>query len=137
MSFHVRAAKKEDVPFLLDSWMKSWRVNKHSGCIPNNQFYQVTRDCIENLVARGSKFRVACLDKDEDAILGWICYEKLRDSSDCVHYMYVKDPYLKMGIGNKLADEVSLSGFYSHKFTQVKDFFSKFKWAPEIARRKD
>jgi hypothetical protein len=137
MSFHIRPAKKEDVAFLLDSWMKSWRVNKFSGCIPNNEFYSVTRNNIENLVARGSKFRVAVLDKDEDAILGWICYEKLKSGDDCVHYMYVKDPYLKMGIGNKLADEVASTGFFSYHFHQVTDFFRKFKWAPEIARRKD
>lgn len=133
----IRPAKKEDVAFILDSWMKSWRVNKFSGCIPNNEYYRVTRANIENLIARGAKLRVACLDSDEDVILGWVCTEVLRSGEDCVHYLYVKDPYLKMGIADLLVDLVAKTGFYTYHFNQCVDLFPKFKWVPEIARRKD
>lgn len=133
----VREAKKEDVAFLLDSWMKSWRRNKFAGVIPNNQYYDVTRTCIENLVARGAKFKVVCLDSDEDAILGWLCSEKLKDESVVVHYMYVKDPYLKTGVPEKLTEALPITGFYTFRFNQVVEFLPGWKWIPEIARRKE
>lgn len=137
MGFHVRPPKKEDVPFVLNSWMKSWRKSKFSGVISNNEYFTVTRNNIEHLVARGAVFRVACLDSDEDAILGWICYEKLKTGEDCVHYIYIKDPYLKMGVSDALVKEVGESGFYTYKFSQVVEFLPKYRWVPEIARRKD
>jgi len=133
----VRAANKNDVPFILDSWMKSWRKSKFSGCIGNDKYYDVTRANIENLVRRGSKFKVVCLDTDENAILGWACIENLKDGNTAVHYIYVKDPYLKMGVPNKLTEDLPTTGFYTYKFNQVVEFLPGWKWVPEIARRKD
>lgn len=132
----IRDLKKEDAPFIFDSWMRSWRVSKYAGCIPNNLFYSTTRANIEHLIARGSIVKVACLDTNPDAILGWVCYETLPDTSSCVHYIYVKDPYLKLGVGEALAKLLPESGFYSYRGSQIDDFFPEFKWAPEIARRK-
>lgn len=105
--------------------------------IPNNLYFPTTRANIENLVARGAVFRIACLSTDEDCILGWICLEKLKSGEDCVHYLYVKDPYLKMGIGDELVKEVAPTGFYTYKFSQAQDFLPKYRWCPEIARRKE
>ncbi len=133
----LRPAKKSDVAFILDSWMKSWRRNKMAGCIPNNMYYDVTRSNIENLVARGAKFTVLCLENDEDAILGWICREKLKDGTECVHYSYTKDPYLKMGAPQKLVEGLPNFGFYTYKFNQVVEMLPGWRWCPEIARRKE
>ena len=94
----IREMKKQDVALIFDSWMKSWRTNRFAGCIPNNLFYSTTRSNIENMVARGAIIKVACLESDEDNILGWVCYERLEDDF-CVHYIYVKDPYLTTGVG--------------------------------------
>jgi GNAT superfamily N-acetyltransferase len=132
----IRAARREDVPLIFDSWMKSWRVNRYAGCIPNNLFYCTTRSNIENLVARGAILKVACLESDEDNILGWVCYERLRDDEFCVHYVYVKDPYLTRGVGQRLAEELPEKGMYSYRCNQVEDFFPGYRWVPEIARRK-
>ena len=132
----VRDVKPDDVALVFDSWMKSWRVNRYAGCISNNAFYKVTRDNIENLVARGAKIRVACLESDVDTILGWVCYERLVDDTFCVHYVYVKDPYLKHGVGQKLAEELPPDGFFSYHCSQVRDYFPNYRWVPEIARRK-
>lgn len=137
MSVKIRTAKKEDVNFLLDSWLKSWRKSKFAGVIGNDNYYDTTRRVIENLVRRGAKFRVACLESDEDCILGWINYEVLKDGNCCVHYIYIKDPYLKMGVADKLVAEVPETGFYTFRFNQVVEFLPSYKWVPEIARRKE
>ena len=132
----IRDVKREDVPFVFDSWLKSWRVNRYAGCIPNNLYYATTRANIERLVARGAVIKVACLDSNEDTILGWICYEQL-DKDICIHYLYVKDPYLTKGVGQELVKEFT-SGFYSYRCNQLRDFLdmTQWKWTPEIARRR-
>lgn len=132
-----RVANKNDVPFILDSWMKSWRRNKFAGVIGNDKYYETTRSNIENLVRRGAKFKIVCLENDEDCIMGWVCTEKLKDESVCVHYMYVKDPYLKTGVPEKLVEDLPATGFYSYRFNQVVEFLPGWRWVPEIARRKD
>jgi hypothetical protein len=137
MSVLIRDARKGDVNFLLDSWLKSWRKSKFSGVVGNDRYFETTRAVIENLVARGAKFKVACLESDEDSILGWINYEKLKSGEDCVHYLYVKDPYLKMGVADRLVELVADTGFYTFRFNQVVEFFPRYKWVPEIARRKE
>jgi hypothetical protein len=131
----VRDAKREDVPLVFDSWMKSWRVSKYAGVISNNLFFSTTRANIEHLIARGATIKVACLESDPDCILGWVCFEHI-DDNHCVHYVYVKDPYLTKGVGETLAAQLPESGFYSYRCSQMEDFFPKYRWVPEIARRK-
>ena len=132
----LREMRTTDVPFVFNSWLESWRVNKYAGCIPNNLYYATTRSNIENLIARGSTIKVACLADDEDCILGWVCSEVLKDGNSCVHFIYVKDPYLTHGIGEKLASTLPERGFFTYRTTQTEQFFPKYTWAPEIARRK-
>lgn len=132
----IRDAIPTDVPLIFDSWMKSWRSNPYAGCISNNIYYATVRENIEHLIARGAIIKVACLDNDEDTILGWVCYERLPDGVYCVHYIYVKDPYLKHNVGQALAKQIPESGFYSYRCSQMRDFFPTFKWAREIACRK-
>lgn len=136
----IRDAKREDVPLIFDSWMKSWRVNKYAGVISNNLFYPTTRANIEHLVGRGATIKVACLESDVDTILGWVCYEHVPqlDGSvvPCVHYVYVKDPYLTKGVGEELAALLPETGFYTYRCSQIDDWFPKYRWEPAIARRK-
>jgi hypothetical protein len=131
----VRDAQREDVPLIFDSWMKSWRVSKYAGVIPNNIFFPTTRTNIEHLIARGAIIKVACLESDTNLILGWLCYENVGDAV-CVHYVYVKDPYLTKGVGEELAKGLPETGFYSYRCSQIEDFFPKYRWEPVIARRK-
>lgn len=132
----IRTAIPSDVNFILNSWLKSWRVCKHSGVIGNNKYYEVTKDVIENLIARGAELKVACLFSDENHILGWICIERIKTGQSVVHYLYIKDPYLTMGVPEALTNLVPDTGFYTFKFNQVREFLPKYKWVPEIARRK-
>lgn len=136
----TRTARKEDVNFIFDSWLKSWRKSKYAGVIPNNLYYSTYRSTIENLVARGAELTVACPENNDDHILGWICHEKTSDSFAVIHYLYVKDPFMKQGIDGLLLDCVggSKPGFYTFNYAQVANVCRKdgWRWTPEIARRK-
>lgn len=140
-----RGARADDIRFIFDSWLRSWRKSPWAGVIPNNLYFPLTRGTIEQLVARGATFTVACLAADPERILGWICHEQSGPEA-VVHYLYVKDPYLSLGIGDALIARIpgNKPGFYTFRYRQVVDACQPARtkdregWvhAPEIARRK-
>lgn len=133
----VRDAEPEDLNFIKSSWFKSYRSSKSAGVIPNDLYYEYMNRVFENLVGRGATIRVATA---ADRILGWICSEFTTDMKPVVHYIYVKDPYFKFGVGELLRDEAFPDllepGFYTCESKIVVKYFSDFRHAPEIARRK-
>lgn len=101
-------------------------------------YYPTQRATIEGLIGRGAQLEVACLQADPDKILGWICHEQAGPKA-VVHYIYVKDAYLSLGIGEALLARCpgEKPGFYTHRYRQVLDVCGRdWKPAPEIARRK-
>lgn len=132
-----RGARNDDIRFIFDSWLRSWRKSPWAGIIPNNVYFPLTRSVIEQLVARGAEFKVACLAADPERILGWICYEQVGPDA-VVHYLYVKDPYLNLGIGEALVSQAPgrQPGFYTFRYRQVVDACQDWTHAAEIARRK-
>ena len=134
----LRPIAEADVSFIMSSWKRSWRVSPWAGVIRNDQYYDVMRSTIEGLIARGAEFRVACLETHPDRILGWCCYEQLPDGLCCIHYVYVKDPYLRMGIGEKLVDSAAGTkpGLYTFRTRQVTEACPGWRHAAEVARRK-
>lgn len=134
-NLNIRSAKPEDMDFVMSNWKRSWRVSPWAGCIRNDEYYASISSTIEGLVARGAEILVAELG---GRLLGFICSEQLEDGACCVHYIYVKDPFIRMGIGEKLVDAApgSKPGFFTFRYHQVCDACKGFKHAPEIARRK-
>lgn len=133
-----RQARTDDFRFIFDSWLRSWRDSPWAGVIPNNVYFPLTRSVIEQLVARGAEFDVACHAEDPDVILGWCCHEMVGPDA-VVHYIYVKDPYLPFGLGRQFVDRVpgNQPGFYTFRYRQVVDALPKgWRHVPEIARRK-
>lgn len=138
-----RDAAPDDMPFVLDSWMKSWRTSAWAGTIPNNIYFATQRDCIEQLIARGAKILIASHSKT-NRILGWVCYELTQDSParTVINFLYVKDAYLRLtpSIGAALADRVpgAKPGYFTHRYRTVVDYCPQdagWRHAPEIARR--
>ncbi len=134
----VRPVMREDINFIMSSWKRSWRVSPWAGVIRNDQYYDVMRDTIEGLVVRGATFQVAVLASRPDRILGWSCEERLPDGLCCIHYIYVKDPYLRMGIGEKLVESAAGTkpGLYTFRTRQVAEACQGWRHAPEVARRR-
>ena len=132
-----REPNASDVPFLFDSWLRSWRKSPWAGCIPNNLFFPLTRSSIEQLVGRGAKFTIACLAADPEKILGWCCHE-LSGEDAVVHYGYCKDCYLGLGILEALVAQIpgNKPGYYTHRYRQVSEACPGWRHTPEIARRK-
>jgi hypothetical protein len=130
----IRDYEAVDLYLVFDSWLNSWRVNRHAGVIPNHKYYDLQREVIEGLIIRGAKINVAA-SFQSGASLGWVCYE-LKDEIPIVHYLYVKDPYLSYPVVRTLLESVpgTKPGFITHKLPLRE--LREWKHAPEIARRK-
>lgn len=137
----IRLATFEDIKFIMSSWKQSWRVSPWAGVIRNDEYFDVIQSTIDGLIARGATLQVACLESRPERILGWICSEVLPDGVCCIHYIYVKDPYLNQGIGEKLVEAAQgrKPGFYTFRYKQVSEACRSsegWRHVPEIARRK-
>ena len=141
MDIDYRPAATEDIPFIMNSWLNSWKKCPWAGVIRNNHYYDQTRGTIEDLIARGAAFEVACRASKPDHILGWVCRELTQQGEAVVHYLYVKEPYLPFSIGDTLVERTAGTrpGFYTFRYRQVTEACgAKDGWrhAPEIARRR-
>lgn len=135
MRISVRPYKASDLSFVFDSWLNSWRANKYAGTIPNHLYFETQRALVEGLLQRGAGVHIVSPDDDPNHILGWACFEQKGEAA-VLHYLYVKDPYLKWPVEALLLDSLpgNKPGFITHKI----HFKSLRAWkhAPEMARRK-
>jgi GNAT superfamily N-acetyltransferase len=122
----------DDVPFIKDSWLKSFRDSPWAGCVSNNMYTEVYNDTVEQLWGRGAEVWVACAAHDHAKILGWICVEAV-PGGRATHYLYIKDPYRRKGLASSLLEKFG-GRFYTFR-TRSAQYF-KLQHAPEIARRK-
>ncbi len=141
MPVSFREWRDEDRAFVMDSWLRSYRSSKWAGITPNHLYFDVTRVCINQLLDRGAKILIAHAPTSEDAIIGFLCYEQLKNGEVAVHYCYVKDPYRRAGVASRLIARVYTDHEKPLYYTFRTDFAKYFKgirlgFAPEIARRK-
>lgn len=136
MQILTRPVKAADLNFVFDSWMKSWRVSKWAGVIPNHLYYATQRSLIEDLITRGATIVIAYPEGQQDVILGWGCGE-VKDNKAVLHYAYTKDAFLGQGIESLVVGALpgSKPGFLTHRINSK--YLKEWTHVPEMCRRKD
>jgi ribosomal protein S18 acetylase RimI-like enzyme len=99
----IRPANQEDVGFIFNSWLRSYKPSFFSRLIDNRVYFENHHKLLENL-AKTSTFTIACDKDDPSQIYGYICYEKIQGIS-AIHYIYVKHSFRKLGIAKLLLKE--------------------------------
>lgn len=95
----VRQAAEADEPFIMDSWLRSFRHSWFAGPIPNSLYYKVYRPIIMAVRARPGARLLVCVDDDDpDSIYGFACIEP----PGIIHYVYTKDVYRRKGVARRL-----------------------------------
>lgn len=127
----------EEIELVMDSVAKSFRTSPWAGLVPNHMWFPVCRAAITGLIERGAQVTVV---RASGRVLGYVVHES-KDGSPVVHYLYIKDPYRRMGLAKALMDKTgAVKGarvFYTFKTGQTK-FLAKgyvAVHAPEMARR--
>lgn len=116
LPIRIRAATEEDISFIFNSWLKSFRDSNFGKQITNTIYFAQHHKLIENLLQSCSVF-VACNQSNPGELYGYICYEKV-DGIFVMHYIYVKHTYRKLGIARLLANysefNEDLASMYTH-----------------------
>ena len=111
-------------------WLKSYKTFSYfAKRIRPNIFFAGHHKIIDHLMTKPSvKVVIACDKEDTDQIFGWMAYEPRQDKRAMVHFVYVKGPFQRMGIGTALFQnaEIELRDIrFSHWTFPVDTFMEK------------
>ena len=140
MTFSSPAA--DEWPLVFDSWARSYRKSPFAGCIPNNLYDEVSRASFNDIIARpGARVVVATTELPEGGrrVMGYAVAEPHRN---CLHWVFVKQAYRRLGVGRALVNEVTKDfapgdKFYTHRTPSSSKFLRErdgWTWADAIAR---
>ena len=106
--------QQSDVPFVLDSWLRSSAPYESfkEGCDKARHF-KTERLVAERCLADGTTLVAVIPGSGERQLAGWICYGPL-----AVHFVYVKSILRGNGVGSALVKAAlagSTEGRYSHE----------------------
>lgn len=123
-----RDMTKEDESFIFDSWIKSYINSDESKHVPKNVYYPMQHKVVEDTI-NSTNVKIAHHFEDINHVLGYIVYENEEPNTCIVHWLFVKKPFRKNGIGNKLWQSITedaVKVFHTHSsFThnKIKDKF--------------
>lgn len=96
----IRKAGQEDVGFIFNAWLKSYKHSLFAKNITNTIFYAEHHKVIEKLLKEHETL-IACNDADPSQIFGFINAGKV-DGIFCLNYIYVKQTFRNLSIGKTL-----------------------------------
>jgi hypothetical protein len=100
--FNIRSAELDDIPFVFNSWLKSYRDAPSVRAVPNTLYYTAHHSVIEKIFASpGLVLLVACDTTEPKQIFGYAVGERL-PSGFVIHWIYCKFPFRKFAIGGAL-----------------------------------
>lgn len=112
----LRKAIQDDVSFIFNSWLKSYKYSLFARNITNTIFYTGHHKVIERLLKHNDTI-VACNNDDPTQIFGFINAGKI-DGIFCLNYLYVKQSFRNLGIGKALLNafdhDANIASVYTH-----------------------
>jgi hypothetical protein len=128
----VREATSEDMPFVLRSWLASYRYGHPKQL--RRPVCEYTRDQVRRiggLIDGGACVHVACWVHGPSLVVGWICRERAKP---VVHYVYTKRWYRRCGVASTLIGAlVDAPVVYTHR-TRTARRIAPEQWTYEPMR---
>ena len=130
MLYKIRPVEHDDVPFIINSWLRSyWKATAHNQGIAKNAYYTYHHKLVEKAVKDELIF-VAVNTHDSEQIFGWCCF-KDQYEMHILHYIYVKQPFRRFGIAQALLNSIGSLDIITHK-TEMGDLLSETFYNPYI-----
>ena len=133
----LRKANKEDIGFLFNAWLKSYKYSLFAKNITNTIYYTEHHKVIEKLLKTHETI-IACNDEDPSQIYGFINAGNI-DGIFCLNYIYVKQPFRRLGIARTLLNafnhDPSSASVYTHHTRVAERMAAKYNlvYHPYIA----
>lgn len=107
ISWNVRVSSPVDLPFIIDSWRRSFAYSPEVDGCPADVYYPKMLNVLQRILSRpNAQVLVACPDSEEDSFFigGWICYEDKATIQDHdrfiegikVHFVFSREKGLGM-----------------------------------------
>lgn len=121
----IRNLRAEDKPFIINSWLKSYKEQPFAKDIPKDIYYKFHSEIIRDILNRETtKVLLAVATEDEDVIVGYVVLEEGR--INIFHYIYVKRAFNNLGIAKRLIKESGIKkGYATHLTKSGKPFIDK------------
>lgn len=136
----IRPATQDDVKFIFNSWLKSYKHSKFAKPIISTIYFTEHHRIIESML-KNYETLVACNADDPDQIYGFANGDLIQGVF-CINYVYVKQSFrnfkictkllLALGYDSTKASVRSHETRISEKITDGKDFFKKNMYHPYI-----
>lgn len=110
-----REANETDLPFIMNSWLKSYYP--FSQRAPEPRYYFEGHRKLLDRVYRRSKILVACNPEDTEHIFGYVVHEP-KAEHQIYHWCFVKFAFRNMGLARSLIErtrEPNQPLFFTHK----------------------
>ena len=121
-SCRLRPVVEDDLAFIFNSWLKSYRFSHFGEKITNTIYFNDHHKIIEAILDKGNVL-IACSIDDPSQLYGYIVTGS-EDGVLVLHFIYVKHTFRNMGIGKTLLDAVGHSSdkaaVYTHH-TRIAD----------------
>lgn len=128
LNLKMREALPEDLNFIFNSWISSFKRSKCNHNVPAATYFQGQHKVIERILRQSSTLLLV-EGKHTENILAYIVFEMV-EGVFCVHYAYVKNTYRGFGLLRKLLLTVregnNTGGFYTHDTTCARFVADKF-----------
>jgi len=98
-SLDIRQMQETDKPLVYSSWLRSFR--EVSTSIPKEIYFKNQTKLIDKIFECSTVW-VACNSEDSEQLFGYVVHQLAPGDISVVHYIYVKHPYRRFGIGSSL-----------------------------------
>jgi len=126
----IRPMVDEDIPFIFNSWLKSYRFSHFGEKITNTIYFQDHHKVIERII-KNSKTLIACDPEDSSQLYGYIV-AAVEEGILVLHFLYVKHTFRNLGIGKTLLDALghdkSSAAVYTHHTRMADKLAAKYNF---------
>ena len=124
----TREALPEDLNFIFNSWLSSFKGSKFIHNVPAPFYFQGQHKVIERILRQAKTLLLVDANHSEN-IYAYIVYEHI-EGIFCVHYAYTKHTYRGLGLFHKLFTLTrggeSTAGMYTHDSSCARFVFDKY-----------
>lgn len=131
-SLAFRHIDDEDRAFVVTKWMESFKYAHGAGVLAmgpwshgSSMYFDVSREIVNALMARPHAETIVAYRPGEDRpfdLYGFVCvergypYPKRGHGVDVIHYLFVDQPYRRVGLARALLEEAKLKApvIYTH-----------------------
>ena len=121
---------EDDLAFIFNSWLKSYRFSHFGEKITNTIYFSDHHKVIEAILDK-SNVLMACSIDDPSQLYGYVV-TGLEDGFLVLHFIYVKHTFRNMGIGKTLLDAVGHSSdkaaVYTHHTRMADKLAAKYNF---------